>query len=115
MVLDNPPVMFDRETGINRDFNSAGEPAGRRARPGCRFRARGEAAARGPVPAARALPGVPARVRILAGAEREPLAMPVGVEPGRRGLRSEEPERPGGVEQVAAPWRLSDCAAGRRA
>ena len=94
-------VMLNRETGINCDFSLAEEPVGRRARPGCRVRDRAERAARGPVPAARALPGVPL-VWLLAGAGRGPVPAPVGGEPDRRGLRSEELERPGGVGQVAA-------------
>src|SRR5208337_875184 len=106
-VLDNPRVSFDRETGIDGDFRPAAEPAGRRARPGCRVRDRAQAAARGPVPAAWDLPGVPALVRLLAGAKRGPV--PADGEPDR-GLRSAEPERPGGVEQVAATGRPSDRA-----
>src|SRR5208337_2625256 len=102
--------MLNRETGINCDFSLAEGPVGRRARPGCRVRDRAETAARGPVPAARAAPGVPALVWFLVGAGRGPVPAPVGGEPARRGLRSEELERPGGVGQVAAIGRLSDRA-----
>ena len=107
-------IIFDRETGIHCDFSPAEEPVGRRARPGCRVRDRAEAAARGPVPAARAPPGVLLWLGSLRG----------GAGPGRGRLAgrlivgafgAKNSSALARAEQVAAIGRLSDRAACRRA